>query len=85
MSRPKTRGMSMARSAELVERMLQEHADAYLVITINPDGVPMVIGRATNPAYCIALNTILGNVYANGGIACTPNNSDASQRDATDG
>lgn len=78
--------MSMRRSAELVERMLQEHADAYIVIAISPDGVPMVIGRASNAAYCIALNTILGNISANGGVACTPvRNSDASQRDATDG
>lgn len=72
MSQPKKCDCTVHRSVEVLQRQLQEHCDAYLLIGINPSGVPMIINRAGNPAYCIALNTILGNVAANGGVANEP-------------
>lgn len=60
--------MSMQRSGEVLVRQLEEHADAFLLCGIRPDGIPFVLGKATNPAYCIALNAMLGNIVHSGGI-----------------
>lgn len=56
------------RSVEVLRRNIEEHADAFCLIAISPDGIPFVVGKTPNPALCLALNAVLASVVNCGGI-----------------
>ncbi len=47
------RTLPAERSQEILERTLEEHADAYLVLALTPAGEPIVTARVSNAVYCL--------------------------------
>lgn len=69
--------MPLPRSCDLIVRTLEEHADAFFVVGVRPDGVPFMIARACNPAYCMALNAMLVQTLNSGGLTVGKPGGDA--------
>jgi hypothetical protein len=60
---------STDRVATALRGRMDEWLDSYMVISLDTEGTPVVFGKAKSARDALAMNAILGNIMANGGIA----------------